>query len=113
LFESLPLGTKNHFKRKVLAIALDTTGALKPWNTLSDDTIIEIWNLVLGVDHPIDEGDTECYLFIVAKTLVSPLFFIIPGGMDSGHGPGSVLVSSVGGKREHIVGTNCRAPTQT
>ncbi|KAF8262345.1 hypothetical protein EI94DRAFT_1704851 [Lactarius quietus] len=69
-YESLPMGTKNDFKRKILPIALDTTGALKPWNTPCDDTIIEIWNLVFGADHPLDDGDTDCYRFIVAKTLI-------------------------------------------
>lgn len=76
-FECLPQGTKNRFKKEVLALALDTTGALKPWNTPSDDTIIEIWNLVFSIDHPIDEGDTECYRFSVAKTLVSDLFKLL------------------------------------
>ncbi|KAF8257927.1 hypothetical protein EI94DRAFT_1708464, partial [Lactarius quietus] len=57
--------------RKILPIALDTTGALKPWNTPCDDTIIEIWNLVFGADHPLDDGDTDCCRFIVAKTLWS------------------------------------------
>ncbi|KAH9162335.1 hypothetical protein EDB89DRAFT_2079814 [Lactarius sanguifluus] len=69
-YENLPLGTKNCFKKSVIPLALDTIGALKPWNTLSDDTIVEVWNIVFGVDHPIDEGDTECDRFIVAKTLV-------------------------------------------
>lgn len=76
-YESLPQGTKNRFKRHILPLALDTTGALKPWNTPCDDTIIEIWNLVFGVDYPINGGDIECYRFIVAKTLVSPFFFIV------------------------------------
>ena len=74
-YESLPQGTKSRFKKNILPLALDTTGALKPWSTLSDETIIEVWNLVFGVDHPIDEGDTECYLFVVAKTLVGAPFF--------------------------------------
>ncbi|KAI9442152.1 hypothetical protein H4582DRAFT_2126718 [Lactarius indigo] len=60
-YENLPQGTKNRFKRNVIPLVLDTTG---------DDTIVEIWNIVFGVDHPIDGGDTECYRFIVAKTLV-------------------------------------------
>ncbi|KAI0251374.1 hypothetical protein BJV78DRAFT_1282636 [Lactifluus subvellereus] len=69
-YDSLPQGTKFRFKSKLIPLALDTTGALKPWNTPNDDTIIEVWNLVFGVDYPIDEGDTECYNFIVAKTLI-------------------------------------------
>lgn len=69
-YENLPLGTKNRFKKSVIPLALDTTGALKPWNTPSDDTIVEVWNIIFGIDYPIDEGDTECNRFIVAKTLV-------------------------------------------
>ncbi|KAI9434934.1 hypothetical protein H4582DRAFT_2080175 [Lactarius indigo] len=69
-YENLPQGTKNRFKRKLIPLALDTTGALKPWNTPGDDTIVEVWNIVFGEDHPIDDGDTECYRFVVAKTLV-------------------------------------------
>jgi hypothetical protein len=76
-FENLPQGTKNHFKKKLLPLALDTTGALKAWTTPCDDTIIEIWNIVFSAEYPIDEGDTDCYCFVVAKTLVSPFFFII------------------------------------
>ena len=51
------------------------TGALKPWSTPSDETIIEVWNLVFGDDHPIDDGDTKCRRFVVAKTLVGATFF--------------------------------------
>jgi hypothetical protein len=52
-------------------------GAFKAWNTLCDETIIEIWNIVFGVDYPIDKGDTECYCFVVAKTLMSFSVFIL------------------------------------
>ncbi|KAF8256835.1 hypothetical protein EI94DRAFT_1710120 [Lactarius quietus] len=63
-------GTKNCFETKVVLLTLDTMGVLKPWNTPSNDTIIEVWNLVFGIDYPIDEGDTECFRFVVAKTLI-------------------------------------------
>ncbi|KAH9020816.1 hypothetical protein EDB84DRAFT_1441670 [Lactarius hengduanensis] len=35
MYENLPLGTKNRFKKSVIPLALDTAGALKPWNTPS------------------------------------------------------------------------------
>ena len=75
-FENLPQGTKNRFKKNMLPLALDTTGALKAWTTPCDDTIIEIWNIVFDADYPIDEGDTECFHFVVVKTLVSFVSFI-------------------------------------
>jgi hypothetical protein len=75
-YENLPQGTKHRFKRDVIPLALDTTGTLKPWNTPSDEAIIEVWNLVFGDDHPINEGDIECFRFVIAKTLVSAPFFI-------------------------------------
>ena len=67
---------KNHFKKKVIPLALDMMGALKAWTTPCDDTIIKIWNIVFGADYPIDEGDNECYRFVVAKTLVSTFSFL-------------------------------------
>jgi hypothetical protein len=76
-YENLPQGTKNYFKTQVIPLALDTTGVLKPWTTPCDETIIEIWNLVFGRDHLIDEGDTGCYLFIIAKTLVSACLYFL------------------------------------
>ena len=69
-YENLPQGTKNQFKKNIIPLALDTTGILKPWSTPSDEAIIEVWNLVFGDEHPIDEGDIECHRFVVAKTLV-------------------------------------------
>jgi hypothetical protein len=75
-YDSLPLGTKNRFKSKVIPLALDTIGAMKPWNIPGDDAIIEIWNIVFSDDFPIDQGDTECYHFTVAKTLVSLLISV-------------------------------------
>lgn len=74
-YENLPQGTKNRFKKNIIPLALDTTGALKPWSTPSDEAIIEVWNLVFGDEHPIDEGDIECRRFVVAKTLVGATFF--------------------------------------
>jgi hypothetical protein len=68
-YDDLPAGTKDRFKTKVIPLSLETTGALKPWAILDDDTIIEIWNLVYGADHSID-NDVECDHFLVAKTLV-------------------------------------------
>jgi hypothetical protein len=62
---------------KVLPLSLDTMGALKAWNTPCDNTIIEIWNIIFGVDYPINEGDTKCDRFVVAKTLVSLVCFIL------------------------------------
>ncbi|KAF8263242.1 hypothetical protein EI94DRAFT_1807541 [Lactarius quietus] len=69
-YESLPQGTKHQFKTQIIPIALDTTGALKPWNAPSNESIIEIWNLVFGDKYPLNDGDNECYHFIVAQTLI-------------------------------------------
>ena len=70
-YHNLPAGTKDRFKYKVIPLSLETTGALKPWAIPEDQTIIEIWNLVYGADHHIDNDDVECEHFLVAKTLVS------------------------------------------
>src|SRR6266478_1219750 len=70
-YHNLPAGTKDRFKYKVIPLSLETTGTLKPWAILEDQTIIEIWNLVYGADHHIDNDDVECEHFLVAKTLVS------------------------------------------
>jgi hypothetical protein len=71
-YDNLPAGTKDRFKKSVIPLALDTTGALKPWVIPDDTTIIEIWNLAYaGTDHLIERGDVECQHFLVAKTLVS------------------------------------------
>ncbi|KAF8258734.1 hypothetical protein EI94DRAFT_1814721 [Lactarius quietus] len=70
LYESLPQGTKHQFKTQIIPIALDTTGALKPWNAPSNESIIEIWNLVFGDKYPLNDGDNECYCFVVAQTLI-------------------------------------------
>ncbi|KAF8261398.1 hypothetical protein EI94DRAFT_1810347 [Lactarius quietus] len=69
-YKNLLHGTKNRFKTKVLPLALDTTGALKPWNTPGDNTIIEVWDLVFSINYPINEGDNECFHFIIVKTLI-------------------------------------------
>ena len=57
-------------KRKVIPLSLETTGALKPWAIPDDQTIIDIWNLVFGMEHLVEDGDVECESFLVAKTLV-------------------------------------------
>jgi hypothetical protein len=44
---------------------------MKPWATPDDKAIIDIWNLVYGAKHAIEENDVECNSFLVAKTLVS------------------------------------------
>lgn len=69
-YEDLPAGTKVLFKKKVIPLALETTGALKPWQVPDDKAIIDIWNLVYDEDMHIDESDTDCEMFLVAKTLV-------------------------------------------
>jgi hypothetical protein len=74
-YESLPQGTKHQFKTQIIPIALDMTGALKPWNAPSDESIIEIWNLVFGDKYPLNDGDNECYRFVVAQTLVSTYIY--------------------------------------
>jgi hypothetical protein len=70
-YENLPQGTKHRFKRDVIPLALDTTGALKPWNTPSDEAIIEVWNLVFGDDHPINEGDMTSSAFVLSSLRLS------------------------------------------
>ncbi|KAF8262361.1 hypothetical protein EI94DRAFT_1808914 [Lactarius quietus] len=69
-YESLPQGTKHQFKTQIIPIALDMTSALKPWNAPSDESIIEIWNLMFGDKYPLNDGDNECYCFVVAQTLI-------------------------------------------
>ncbi|KAI0284154.1 hypothetical protein BC826DRAFT_973463 [Russula brevipes] len=68
----LPVGTTERFTRKVLPIALDTVGALAPWDYPDDQQIIDIWNLVFGSwdDHPITGGDVKGDLFIAVKGLI-------------------------------------------
>lgn len=96
-YESLPQGTKNRCKKNIVPLALDTTGALKLWSTPSDESITEVWNLVFGDEYPIDEGDTECYSFVVVKTLVSASFF------SSSHLVGAVAVPLPVGTRSAFV----------
>jgi hypothetical protein len=68
----LPAGTTDGFTKHILSIVHDTTSALLPWELSSDDTIIEIWNLIFGDDHPIASG-TKDDLFPAVKSLVSIL----------------------------------------
>jgi hypothetical protein len=68
----LPLGTADRFARKVLPIALDTTGALGPWECPDDEEIIIIWNLIFGSpnEHPLTINDVKGDLFLAVKCLV-------------------------------------------
>ena len=75
-YNNLPVGTKGRFKTVVIPLALETSGALKPWVTLEDKAIIEIWNLVYGTDYLIKMGDVECEHFLVVKTLVGGVIVI-------------------------------------
>ena len=62
------------FKKKILPLSLDTTGALKPWSTPDDKAIIDLWNFVYDSElpeHRIKDGDIDCKPFLVARTLVS------------------------------------------
>jgi hypothetical protein len=69
----LPPGTTNLFVSKVLPLALETAGVLDPWESLHDEDIINIWNVVFGspeVYHPIASGDVTGDLFLAVKGLV-------------------------------------------
>ncbi|KAI0283465.1 hypothetical protein BC826DRAFT_973778 [Russula brevipes] len=66
----LPVGTTNRFTKNVLPIALDTAGALSPWDVPDDQQMVDIWNLVFGSpnDYPLVDGDGD--LFITVKGLI-------------------------------------------
>jgi hypothetical protein len=72
----LPESTKELFKKRVIPLSLEATGALKPWETPSDSTIIDTWNYVYDDDERIEDGDTECDRFVIAKTLVSQIHYV-------------------------------------
>ena len=77
-FDDLPAGTKERFKKKVIPLSLDTTGALKPWVIPDDQTILDIWNLAfIGSEHQFGGGDVESERFVVVKTLVSEAIIIL------------------------------------
>ena len=65
----LPAGTTDRFTKDVLPIVHDTTGALLPWDCPNDDQIIEIWNLIFGNEHYIENG-VRGDLFPAVKSLV-------------------------------------------
>jgi len=69
---NLPLGTTERFTKNVLPIALDTVGALSPWEFPDDEQMIVVWNLVFGSqnDYPIADGEVNSDLFTAAKALV-------------------------------------------
>lgn len=69
----LPAGTTERFTKNVLPIALDTAGALAPWDHPDDQQIVDMWNLIFGSqdDHPMVDGDVKGDLFIAVKGLVS------------------------------------------
>ncbi|KAI0283462.1 hypothetical protein BC826DRAFT_1110208 [Russula brevipes] len=66
----LPVGTTDRFTKNVLPIALDTAGALSPWDVPDDQQMVDIWNLVFGSpnDYPLVDGDGD--LFIAVKGLI-------------------------------------------
>jgi hypothetical protein len=66
----LPVGTTDQFTKNVLPIALDTAGALSPWDVPDDQQMVDIWNLVFGApnDYPLVNSDGD--LFIAVKGLV-------------------------------------------
>ncbi|KAF8474319.1 hypothetical protein DFH94DRAFT_805753 [Russula ochroleuca] len=70
LYDDLPAHTKDRFKKKVILLSLETTGALKPWFIPKDNVIIDIWNLVFGAEHCIEDRDIHCKCFLVVKTLI-------------------------------------------
>ncbi|KAF8467009.1 hypothetical protein DFH94DRAFT_817630 [Russula ochroleuca] len=70
LYDDLPAHTKDQFKKKVILLSLETTGALKPWFIPKDNIIIDIWNLVFGAEHHIEDKDIHCKCFLVVKTLI-------------------------------------------
>lgn len=75
-YDDLPRNTKSLFKTKMIPLVLDTTGALKPWVTPDDDTILLIWNLVYnGTEHRMDGSDVDKRTFNVAKTLVRLILY--------------------------------------
>jgi len=68
----LPMGTTDRFTKNVLPIALDTVGALAPWDYPSDQQIVDMWNLIFGspYDHPLVYGDIQGDVFVAVKGLV-------------------------------------------
>ena len=66
----LPHGTLSHFVTKVLPLAFQVAGVLGPWESIIDDDIIAIWNLVFDSRYPIASGDVKGDLFLTVKTLV-------------------------------------------
>ncbi|KAF8486334.1 hypothetical protein DFH94DRAFT_809635 [Russula ochroleuca] len=69
-YDHLPTAMKDRFKKKVIPLSLETTGALKPWAIPDDNAIVDIWNLIYDPDQQIEGGDLECQRFQVVKTLV-------------------------------------------
>ena len=67
----LPAGTTQHFTKLVLPIALDTTGALDPWEYPDDKQILEMWNLIFGLkdDHPFTNNNMKSELLTTMKSL--------------------------------------------
>ena len=67
----LPAGTTQRFTKLVLPIALDTTGALDPWEYPDDKQILEMWNLIFGSknDHPLTDNNIKSELFATVKSL--------------------------------------------
>jgi hypothetical protein len=68
----LPMGTTDRFTKNVLPIALDTVGALAPWDYPSDQQMVDMWNLIFGspYDHPLVYGDIQGDVFVAVKGLV-------------------------------------------
>ena len=68
----VPTDTKDHFKKHVIPLSLETIGAMKPWEMLEDNVIVYIWNIVYDDTMlRIQEGDIACEHFLVTRALVS------------------------------------------
>jgi hypothetical protein len=83
-YDDLPPGTKAVFKTRVIPMILDTTGALKPWVTLDDETIIDIWNIAYdGTEHRIEGSNVDKKTFDVTKILVRVDQVLYPSHFNS------------------------------
>ena len=66
----LPTGTVDPFYSTVVPLIYDTMGVLSPWDSLPDEEVVAMWNLVFGGTNPLTPGNTKDHMFIIIKSLV-------------------------------------------
>ena len=74
----LPVGTTDRFTKNVLPIALDTVGALAPWDFPNDHQMVDMWNLIFGSseDYALIYDDVKGDVFIAVKGLVRVCLYL-------------------------------------